>query len=49
VGRSIFGQVAKQWFNKELDDAAVVQQVAANYRKIIELWQQAGAIARVNA
>jgi 5-dehydro-2-deoxygluconokinase len=49
VGRSIFGQVAKQWFNKELDDAGVVQQVAANYRKIIELWQQAGAIARANA
>jgi 5-dehydro-2-deoxygluconokinase len=49
VGRSIFGQVAKQWFNEELDDAGVVKQVAANYRKIIELWQQAGTMVRETA
>jgi 5-dehydro-2-deoxygluconokinase len=41
VGRSIFGQAAKLWFSGELDDAGVVAQVAANYRKIIQLWQQA--------
>lgn len=41
VGRSIFGQAAKQWFGAELDDAGVVSQVAANYGKIIQLWQQA--------
>lgn len=41
VGRSIFGQAAKQWFGDELDDAGVVSQVAANYQKIIQLWQQA--------
>ncbi len=41
VGRSIFGQVARQWFGNELDDAGVVAQVASNYRNIIRLWQQA--------
>jgi 5-dehydro-2-deoxygluconokinase len=41
VGRSIFGQAARQWFADELDDAGVVTQVASNYRNIIRLWQQA--------
>jgi 5-dehydro-2-deoxygluconokinase len=41
VGRSIFGQAAKLWFNGELDDDGVIEQVSANYRTIIQMWQQA--------
>jgi 5-dehydro-2-deoxygluconokinase len=41
VGRSIFGQAAKLWFNGELDDVGVIEQVSANYRTIIQMWQQA--------
>lgn len=43
VGRSIFGAAARAWFNKECDDAAVVSQVADNYRKMIDFWQESTA------
>jgi 5-dehydro-2-deoxygluconokinase len=45
VGRSIFGPAAKLWFNGELDDAGVTEQVATNYRKMIRLWQKASGQA----
>ena len=40
VGRSIFGAAARAWFNDECDDAAVVSQVADNYRRMIDFWQE---------
>lgn len=39
VGRSIFGDAARQWFNGECDDDAVIRQVADNYRTMIRFWQ----------
>jgi 5-dehydro-2-deoxygluconokinase len=38
VGRSIFGAAARQWFNGECDDEAVIRQVADNYRTMIDFW-----------
>jgi 5-dehydro-2-deoxygluconokinase len=43
VGRSIFGDSARQWFNGECDDDAVIRQVADNYRRMIEFWQESTA------
>ena len=48
VGRSIFGQSARQWFAGDCDDATVVRQVAANYRSIIQNWQDAVSDAKVS-
>ncbi len=39
VGRTIFWQLAEQWFAGALDDAAAVQAIAANYLRISDLWQ----------
>jgi 5-dehydro-2-deoxygluconokinase len=41
VGRSIFGEVARQWFEGVLKDREAVDLIAANYQKIIHLWQEA--------
>lgn len=41
VGRSIFGDAARQWFDGKMDDADVVSQVATNYQNMIELWREA--------
>lgn len=40
VGRSIFGESARQWFGGECDDAEVIRQVADNYRTMIRYWQK---------
>ena len=37
VGRTIFGQAATAWFASQIDDAAVVEQIAARYGTLIEL------------
>ncbi len=42
VGRSIFGQPSRHWFNGELDDAELVSQVAANYRQVVAHWLARG-------
>jgi 5-dehydro-2-deoxygluconokinase len=41
VGRSIFMDVARRWFKGECGDAAVVAEVAANYRRLAEAWKNA--------
>ena len=43
VGRSIFGESARQWFNGECDDETVIRQVADNYRTMIAFWQESTA------
>lgn len=45
VGRSIFGQAARQWFAGELADDDVVQTVAGNYRQMIAFWNESIAAA----
>ena len=43
VGRSIFAEAAAAWFAGRLDDAAVTEQVAARYARLIALWREARA------
>jgi 5-dehydro-2-deoxygluconokinase len=45
VGRSIFGEPARRWFNGDCDDETVVRDVAQNYQSIIRLWEEATASA----
>ncbi|HET7793450.1 MAG TPA: 5-dehydro-2-deoxygluconokinase [Rhizobacter sp.] len=41
VGRSLFADAAGAWFAGTLDDAGVVEQVATNYKRLIQLWCEA--------
>jgi 5-dehydro-2-deoxygluconokinase len=41
VGRSIFGEAARQWFAGRMSDADVIDLVATNYMTMIRLWQEA--------
>ena len=41
VGRSVWQQAAEGWFAGTMDDAAVVNAVAENYRLLITHWQEA--------
>ncbi|MEO8145087.1 MAG: 5-dehydro-2-deoxygluconokinase [Betaproteobacteria bacterium] len=41
VGRSIFMQAARRWFDGACGDAAVVDEVAANYGRLVESWKTA--------
>lgn len=43
VGRSIFGDVARQWFDNRLDDQSVIDRVAENYKTMIRFWQEAAS------
>lgn len=40
VGRSIFMDAARRWFGGAIDDARVVREVAANYTRLVALWQK---------
>jgi 5-dehydro-2-deoxygluconokinase len=40
VGRSIFGQPARDWMQGRIDDAAVVGEVAARYSRLISMWRE---------
>jgi len=44
IGRSIFADASSSWFAGALDDAGVVDQVAARYQRLIELWCEARQI-----
>ena len=41
VGRSIFMDAAKRWFKGECGDAAVADEVAGNYRRLVVSWKNA--------
>lgn len=41
VGRSIFGNAARQWFAGSISDDEVIEQVASNYKTMIRFWQEA--------
>ena len=38
VGRSIFQQPAEQWFAGEIDDASAIDQIAAAYARLVNIW-----------
>jgi 5-dehydro-2-deoxygluconokinase len=39
VGRSIFGQPAREWMQGQIDDAAFVDVVAERYCRLISIWR----------
>ncbi|MDA0707368.1 MAG: 5-dehydro-2-deoxygluconokinase [Proteobacteria bacterium] len=43
VGRSIFGDAARQWFAGELDDNAAIELIAGNYARMIAYWRESAA------
>jgi 5-dehydro-2-deoxygluconokinase len=43
VGRSIFAAAAEAWFVGDMDDQAVVADVAARFRRLCELWRDRAA------
>ena len=46
VGRTIFGQVASQWLRDELTDSAAVDEMAARYMRLCNIWDKAREQAR---
>lgn len=48
VGRTIFGEVARQWMKGETDDAAAVAEMARRYTRLCEIWDAARGAAMEN-
>ena len=42
VGRSVFMEPAKSWFRNEIGDEQVVEHVAENYTRLVDLWRNRG-------
>jgi len=40
IGRTIFGEPARDWLAGTIDDATATERVAAGYARMIELWRQ---------
>jgi 5-dehydro-2-deoxygluconokinase len=40
IGRTIFGQAARDWLASALDDAAAIARVGAGYARVIDLWRR---------
>jgi len=40
VGRTIFGEAARQWFDGDINDAQLVSLVESNYAEMVDLWQK---------
>lgn len=38
VGRSIFGAGSRQWLSGQLNDQQLIEQVSANYSRVIDYW-----------
>uniref|UniRef100_UPI00258A708D 2-deoxy-5-keto-D-gluconate 6-phosphate aldolase domain-containing protein n=1 Tax=Pseudomonas sp. TaxID=306 RepID=UPI00258A708D len=41
VGRTIFHEPSRAWFNGEIDDAGLVAQVRQRFSQLIEAWRSA--------
>lgn len=48
VGRTIFGEVARQWLKGETDDAAAVAEMARRYTRLCDIWDAARKAAKEN-
>jgi len=46
VGRTIFGEVARAWLKGETTNAAAVAEMAARYRRLAGIWDEARANAQ---
>jgi 5-dehydro-2-deoxygluconokinase len=40
IGRTIFGQAARDWLAGTIDDAAAIARVSAGYTRVIDLWRR---------
>ena len=40
VGRTLFGEPSRRWLSGELDDAGLVDEVSANYVRLIGYWRE---------
>jgi 5-dehydro-2-deoxygluconokinase len=40
VGRTIFGEPAKEWLSGKLTDGQLIEHIAARYHEMVTLWQQ---------
>ncbi|MDN5569174.1 MAG: PfkB family carbohydrate kinase, partial [Paracoccus sp. (in: a-proteobacteria)] len=49
VGRTIFGNVARDWLAGRIDDAQAVSQMAVRYDRLCRVWDDARAASRVAA
>ncbi len=45
VGRTIFGEAARQWLSGQIDDAAAVEDMVARYKSLCAVWDGARAKA----
>ena len=43
VGRSIFGDAARHWFDGSIGDDEVIERVATNYLAMIRFWEEAAS------
>ena len=48
VGRTIFGDAARAWLKGEMSDADAIEEMAARYTRLCEVWDTARANARLN-
>jgi 5-dehydro-2-deoxygluconokinase len=48
VGRTIFGEIAREWFGDKMDDEAAVNAMAAGLAALVSAWRQARAEASVS-
>ncbi|WP_420004889.1 bifunctional 5-dehydro-2-deoxygluconokinase/5-dehydro-2-deoxyphosphogluconate aldolase [Arenibacterium sp. LLYu02] len=46
VGRTIFGDVARDWFASRVDDAGAVARMTENYARLCQIWAEARAEVR---
>jgi 5-dehydro-2-deoxygluconokinase len=49
VGRTIHGDVGRAWMAGEVDDATAIATMAANFRRLVTVWDEARAAAGVSA
>ena len=43
VGRTIWGDASRAWLRREIDDAALIAQVAERFGRLVEAWRARGA------
>ena len=39
VGRTIWGDASRAWLRGEIDDTALIEQVAARFGRLVEAWR----------
>ncbi|MGO4915042.1 bifunctional 5-dehydro-2-deoxygluconokinase/5-dehydro-2-deoxyphosphogluconate aldolase [Pseudogemmobacter sp. W21_MBD1_M6] len=49
VGRTIFGDVAKRWMTDTLSDADAIAEMAANYKRLCDVWDKTRAATKEQA